>query len=323
MGTVYARVLSHLPEARLVGLCDQMGDRALELATTLGMQGYAGPDLTELLRSAPELHALVVATPESDHVHAALAALEADLDVYIEKPLAPSVVECRQILDAAGARNRLVMVGHTSRFDPRFAAAHEAVAGGVIGEPVYGFARRNNPASRLGRLGNRVSVLGFLGIHDIDLLLWFVGRPVRSVFARAVRRTLASLELDDCIVSVLTFDDGTLAVIENAWGVPDVQGQPTSITFTLQGTKGIVEINPREQGFGIFTSEGATYPDMWFKPELRGQIVGMYRDAMAHFVHCVRTREAPTASGQEGMEAVRVMEAVERSLAEGREVPLT
>jgi len=323
MGTVYGRVLSQLPEAELVGLCDQAEGRACELASALGMHGYAGDDLEEMLRSAPGLQAVVIATPESEHVEAALAALEAGLDVYIEKPLAPTVAECEAILDAAAGQDRLVMTGHTTRFDPRFAAASDAVARGDIGEPVYAFARRNNPASRLGRLGSRVSVLGFLGIHDIDLMLWLVGRPVRSVFARSVRRTLASLGLDDCIVSVLTFDDGTLAVIENAWGVPDVQGQPTSVAFMLQGTRGIIEINPREQGFGIFTSETASYPDMCFKPELHGQITGMYRDAMAHFVHCVASRETPWANGQDGMEAVRVMEVIERSLAQGHEVPVT
>jgi predicted dehydrogenase len=322
MGTVYARVLNQLPEAQLVGLCDQIEDRAQELANTLSMPGYAGSDLSAMLHSTPDLRAVVIATPESEHVGTALAALQANLDLYVEKPLAATVAGCQQILDAAGARELLVMTGHTTRFDPRFATAREAVARGDIGEPVYAFARRNNPASRLGRLGSRVSVLGFLGIHDIDILLWFVGRPVRSVFARSVRRTLAERGLDDCIVSMLTFDDGTLAVMENAWGVPDVQGQPTSITFSLQGTRGIIEINPREQGFGIYTPDMASFPDMSFKPELHGQITGMYRDAMAHFIHCIGTRETPWANGQDGMEAVRVMEAIERSLAEGLEVPV-
>jgi len=111
-----------------------------------------------------------------------------------------------------------------------------------------------------------------------------------------------------------------LGVIENAWGAPDLQGQYASIQFTLQGTRGVIEINSREQGFGIFTAESAAYPDMWFKPEPHGQITGMYTEAMADFVRCIRTRQTPWANGADGLEAVRVMEALNHSLAEGREV---
>lgn len=320
MGAIYARILAQIPDVRVTGLCDRLADKARNLAAALQIDGYAGDDLGEMLRSAPGIQAVVVATPESEHTRPAVAALEAGLDVFVEKPLAMTAAECGQILEAAARRERLVMTGHTTRYDPRFIAARDAVVRGDVGQPVYLFARRNNPSSRLIRLGNRASVLAFLGIHDIDVLLWMVGKPVRSVFARGVRRALAPIGLDDCIVSLLTFDDGTLGVIENAWGAPDLQGQYASIQFTLQGTRGVIEINSREQGFGIFTAESAAYPDMWFKPEPHGQITGMYTEAMADFVRCIRTRQTPWANGADGLEAVRVMEALNRSLAEGCEV---
>jgi len=321
MGSLYARALAGLPQANLMGLCDTLEDKARNLATALGLHVYAGDDVGHLL-SLPGLQAVVIATPESEHTEIALTALEAGLDIYVEKPLAMSVAECRQILDAASRRERVVMVGHTTRFDPRFVAAYDAVRRGEIGGIVHAFARRNNPASRLLRLGNRVSVAGFLGVHDYDLLLWIIGRPVRSVFARSVRRALASIGLDDCIIAVLTFDDGTLAVVENAGGVPEVQGRPRNVCFELRGTRGIIEIDVTDQGFGVFTPETARFPDMWFRPEIYGQVVGMYRDAMAHFLTCVRTRQKPAIDGQAATAAVEILEAVHRSLAEGREVTL-
>ena len=321
MGAVYARVLASLPQARLAGLADTLPDKARNLAAGLGLQGYAGRDAVELL-ALPGLQAVIIATPESEHTEAALAALDAGLDVFVEKPLAPTVAECQEILDAAQRRERVVMVGHTTRFDPRFVAAHDAIARGEIGQVVHAFARRNNPASRLVRLGNRVSVAAFLGVHDYDLLLWIVGQPVRSVFARGVRRALGAMGLDDCIIALLTFADGTLAVVENAWGAPDVQGRPRNVCFEVRGTKGIIEIDVTEQGFGIYTPESARFPDMWFRPELYGHTIGMYYDAMAHFVECVRNRKKPLIDGAVGMAAVQVLEAVERSLAEGREVTI-
>jgi UDP-N-acetylglucosamine 3-dehydrogenase len=319
MGAIYAHVLAELPQTSLLGVCDILEDKARNLARGLDLHGYSGRDVEQLL-SLPGLQALVIATPEAEHTAGALAALEAGLDIYVEKPLAPTVAECRKILDAAQKHDRLVMVGHTSRFDPRFVAAHDAVARGEIGQVVHAFARRNNPSSRLARLGNRVSVAGFLGVHDYDLLLWIIGQPVRSVFARGVRRALGGMGLDDCIIALLTFADGTVAVVENGWGVPDVQGRPRNVSFELRGTQGIIEIDVTDQGFAIYTAESARFPDMWFRPQVHGLTTGMYRDAIAHFAHCVRTREQPVVDGEAGLAAVRVLAAVERSLAEGREV---
>lgn len=321
MGSTYARIFAQLNDAELVGLCDRQPAKARALAAELGMAGYVGNDVATLC-AQPSLQAVAIATAEAEHVAPALVALQHGLDVFVEKPLATAEAEARRILEAAEADGRLVMVGHTSRFDPRFAAAEQAIRRGDIGEVVHAYARRSNPSSRLQRLGNRVSVLGFLGVHDIDLLLWMIKRPVKSVFARGVRRALAALGLDDAIISLLTFADGTLAVLENAWGVPEVQGRPTNLHFSLRGTRGVIEINGLEQGFAILTPEAARFPDAWWRPERDGQIIGQYRDQMAHFVHCVRTRQTPWSNGRDALEAVRVMDAIERSLAADREVYL-
>ena len=319
MGTIYARILSQVPGVDIGAVCDVRLDKARSLAADIGCTGYVGDDIA-IACAVPGVRAAVIATSESEHTAPALLALQHGLDLFIEKPLAPSVAECRQIIAAAQDGGRIVMVGHTTRFDPRFVAAHDAVQHGEIGAVVHAFARRNNPSSRLQRLGNRVSVAGFLGVHDYDILLWIVGRPVVKVFARGVRRTLAGMGLDDCIITVLTFDDGTLGVVENAWGVPDVQGRPTNLHFSLRGTKGIIEINALEQGFGIYTADAARFPDMWWRPEVHGQVMGGYRDQMANFVHCVETRDVPWATAEDGLASVRVLEAVQRALAEGREV---
>jgi predicted dehydrogenase len=319
MGSLYARVLARASGARLVGLCDALEDKARNLASALGVQCACASNPADIMNLAG-LQALVIATPESQHTDITLAALEKGLDVFVEKPLAMTSAECQRIVDAAATSERLVMVGHTTRFDPRFISAASSVKRGEIGDVVHAFARRNNPSSRLIRLGNRVSVAGFLGVHDFDLLLWIIGKPVRSVFARSTRRALTAIGLDDCTISLLTFDDGTLAVVENAWGVPDLQGRPRQVLFELRGTKGIIEIDVTNQGFGIYTPETARFPDMWFRPEVYGQVSGMYRDAMEHFISCVQTRQRPLCDGEAGMAAVRIMEAVDRSLAEQREV---
>lgn len=318
MGDIYARVLKDLPEAELIACCDLLADRAVAMADTLNIPGYAGADYQALLRAHPDLDGVVVATPDAAHLEPVMAALEAGMDVCVEKPLATTVADGERMIAQAAATGRLLMIGHTLRFQPPFIALRDAVRRGDIGEVLHFFARRNNPNFVRDRLGGRVSVAFFLGIHDIDMLLWTMGQPVTRVFAKAVYRH--SPDVADSILSILTFADGTLAMLENAWGAPAVTGRPRRFQFDALGSEGTIEVHAHEQGIGIFTPEAATYPGTVFLPEVHGRLSGVYRDQVAHFVDCVRTRRMPICTGEEGLEAVRVVVALTRSLELGREV---
>lgn len=126
MGAIYARILSQLPGVDVRAVCDVQLDKARSLAADIGCTGYVGDDVATAC-TVPGVHAAVIATSEAEHTAPALLALQHGLDLFVEKPLAPNVAECRQIIAAAQDGGRIVMVGHTTRFDPRFIAAHDAV----------------------------------------------------------------------------------------------------------------------------------------------------------------------------------------------------
>ncbi len=248
-----------------------------------------------------------------------LAALEAGMHVCVEKPLATTVAEGEQMVARAREAGRLLMVGHTLRFQPQFIAMREAVAKGQIGRVLHFFARRNNPSSVRDRLGGRVSVAFFLGVHDIDAMLWAAQQPVIQVFAKAVPGPQG---VDDTILSILTFADGSLGLLENSWGMPEVMGRLRRFQFDVIGTHGVIEVYAHEQGIGIYTAHGATFPNTLWLPEIHGRLGGVYRDQVAHFVDCVARGRTPACTGEEGLQAVRVAAAIMRSLQEGREVTL-
>jgi predicted dehydrogenase len=320
MGDIYARVLADLPEAALVACCDVMPEKATALAEALNVSGYVGTDYAAMLAQHPDLDGVVVATPDHAHLAPTMAALDAGMDVCVEKPLSLEVDEGQQMVARAKETDRILMVGHTLRFQPQFIAMREAVKRGQVGDLLHLFARRNNPTFVRDRVGERVSVLFFLGIHDIDAILWTLDQPVVKAFAKSVSKN--SNDIADTILSILTFADGTLAMLENSWGMPAVQGRARRFQFDVAGTGGVIEVYAHEQGIGVLMPQATDYPSTIWLPEIHGRLGGVYRDQVTHFVDCVRTRRTPVCTGAEALEAVQVAAALMRSLEEGREVTL-
>ena len=318
MGDLYARVLADLPEADLVAVCDVVAERATDVAAKLGVTGYVGTDFREMLRQHPDLDGVAVTTSDQYHLEPVMAALDAGMHVCVEKPLATTVEEGQRMVDRARQVERMLMVGHTLRFQPQFIAMRDAVRRGDIGQVLHFFARRNNPSFVRDRLGGRVSVAFFLGIHDIDAMLWTMDAPVTKVFAKSARRGDGPVE--DTILSVLTFADGTLAMVENCWGMPDVTGRPRRFQFDVVGAGGVLEVYGHEQGIGVLTPEAAEFPSVIWLPEVHGRLGGVYRDQVGHFVDCVAKDRAPACTGEEALVAVRVVAAIARSLEQGVEV---
>jgi len=318
MGDIYARVLADLPEAELTACCDVVPGKAAALAEELGVKGYAAEDYRQMLRQHPDLDGVAVTTPDAEHLAPVMAVLDAGMHVCVEKPLATTVEEGARMVARAREAGRILMVGHTLRFQPQFIAMHDAVVRGEIGQLLHFFGRRNNPSFVRDRLGGRVSVVFFLGVHDIDMMLWTAGQPVTKVFAKAVRKGPAPV--DDTILTILTFADGALGMLENSWGMPAVKGRLRRFQFDVVGTGGVIEVYAHEQGIGIYTPDDAQYPSTVWLPAIHGRLGGVYRDQVGHFVDCVARNRTPACTGEEGLEAVRVAAAIMRSLEEGVEV---
>jgi predicted dehydrogenase len=173
LGRHHARLYAANPGATLVGVADRDFDRAQKIASEYGCEAFR--DTSELLG---RVAAASIATPTLDHRSAAVPFLEAGADVLIEKPIAPSLADADAILDAARRSDRLVMVGHTERFNPALAALSRAVD-----------APRFVEIHRLAAFTSRstdVDVILDLMIHDLDLLLWLDGTEPVSVDAVGV-----------------------------------------------------------------------------------------------------------------------------------------
>ena len=173
LGRHHARLYASMPGAKLVAVADSDLERARKIAAEYRCQAYgSASDLVGKVDAAS------IATPTVAHRAAAETLLAGGVDVLIEKPIATSTADADAILEAASRAGRLVMVGHTERFNPAMGALSRAID-----------APRFVEIHRLAAFTARstdVDVVLDLMIHDLDLLLWFDGTEPKSVDAVGV-----------------------------------------------------------------------------------------------------------------------------------------
>lgn len=320
MGRLYARMIGESATARLVAICGHSPGSTEAAAADFQVPGYANGRYQAMLDAHPQIEAVIVAASEWAHLEPVLTSLDAGKHVLVEKPMAISAEDAAQMVAHAERAGVHLMVCHSLRFDLRFAALHQAVSDGAVGEVLHLYARRNAPQVAVERVLGRFPLAYWLAPHDIDMMLWTTGSPVRKVMAYSHAGGKAR---QDFIIAVLTFANGAIGLLESSWATPAVSGQPVTEQFTVRGTTGMVELLSNQTGVGVYR-EGAApeYPDIGYTPVIHDQQDGMFRRLLQHFVGVVRKQRMPVVTGADGLAAIQVAAAIDRSLQEGREVNL-
>lgn len=170
LGQHHARIYSELKEAELVGVADIDSGRAAAVADRLGCRPFS--DYSELLN---EVEAVSLAVPTETHAEIGMEALRRQIHVLVEKPIASTLSEADQMLEASERNGSILQVGHTERFNPVVKSIRP-----YITEPQF------FEAHRLGVFVTRsldIDVVLDLMIHDLDLVLSLTGQPVGEIHA--------------------------------------------------------------------------------------------------------------------------------------------
>lgn len=173
LGRHHARVARNLEGASCAGIFDT--DRARAAAVGQEFDVRVRSSLEELLAASD---GVVVAVPTVTHEEVALAAIDAGVHVFVEKPLAADLASADRMLHAARSRGVLVQTGHVERFNPALVAARPH-----IDRPLFIESHRLAPFTPRSL---DVAVVLDLMIHDVDLLCTLIGRPVAQVAAAGV-----------------------------------------------------------------------------------------------------------------------------------------
>jgi predicted dehydrogenase len=202
-------------------------------------------DSAEALIATPGLDAVILCTPHPQHAAQILAAANAGLHVFCEKPLCLTLADAQQAVAACQARQLVLGIGHERRFEPEVMALRELIAQGTLGEILQIEANFSQDKFfalpkdnwRLSNAHAPVGPLTATGIHLVDLSIAVLG-PCESLWARLA--TLGSdFENGDTLGIMMGFPNGANAMITAVLATP-FEGR-----FTVYGSKGWVEIRDR------------------------------------------------------------------------------
>lgn len=306
-----------LPRGHVKVVCDQ--DRlVLDRLRPLYPQLLFSLDWKEVL-SWPEIQAVVIATPTSTHYEIALEALKKGKDVFIEKPLAASVVEAEELSREAEKRGRILMVGHLMLFHPALVRLKALIREGELGKILYLYFRRVN----LGKIRKNENALLSFAPHDISMALYLLDSAPTIVCARG--EAYVQPEVEDVVFLNLSFPERVMVQIHVSWLDPHKRRE-----LTVVGSKKMAVFNDisvsepirlYDKGVlepGAYTSYGDSLGirsgDIWIpKVEMQEPL----KLECLHFLDCVQSRKVPLTDGPHGIEVVRVLEKAQTSLKQG------
>jgi len=301
-GESHLRAYQAIPGVQVTAVYDPVTERAKTLAETFRI-----PHICSTLEDLCQLNvvdAVDVVSPEELHLEPVLAAFHAGKEVFVEKPLATDLNHCSRMIRAAAEAGRILMVGHILRFETKCAILKQEVESGRMGKIVSMHARRNRPSALLSRYDRTHPVLEN-SIHDIDLMLWYVGERVRRV--RGFGRRATGRKHHDAFWGVLEFEGGSLGIVETIWLLPQKAGVLLDDAFQLVGDRGVGNLSLYPGALSFWRDDGFEIPDSGYDPRIRGAAAGALRDELMCFCECVRNHRQPEViTPREAKNAVRV-----------------
>ena len=332
---------SRMDNVEIVAVCDIQLERAQSLAET-----YAIPHVFENyedLLALPGLDAVDICTPNYLHSIIAVKALERGLHVFCEKPDAINVEEAEKMKAAAEKSGKTLMVMRNNRYLLTSAFLKKYIEDGKLGD-IYaarcGWQRRRGVPGKGGWFTTKAQSGGGplidLGVHMIDLTMWLMGNPkpvavsgcayrkfadnnVASNHARhGDRNVTGTFDVEDLAMGFIRFENGACLQIEFSWASNVGIEQRF---FELRGTKAGAEWSSKTNKLAIYGEEYGSTVDYF--PNINNEKGTQIHEAnLRHFADVVLNGAEPMFVPQQGLNMVKILEAIYKSAETGKEVLL-
>ena len=343
IGEVHINAYKKVKEAEIYAICDvsekslnEIGDRfCIEKRYT---------NIDTMLSELPELDAVDICVWNRDHASFSIKALNAGKHVLCEKPMAYSVKEAEQMLEAAKRNNKLLMIGFVKRFSDETKIVKDFVDKDYLGDIYYTKAqyvrRHGNPGGWFAdkeRSGGGPVI--DLGVHVIDVIRYLMGNPKPiSVYAvagnklgnRSYLKTNVGWiakdakpnevsTVEDFATALIRYDNGAVTHLETSF---DINGKDAGHCQLLGTKAGIDMTGDIEKGIKIYGEYNNYLTDFEIKTENYKESCDMFEAEMAHFVECVANGTECIAKAEDGVVVMKILEAIYLSAATGHEVVL-
>lgn len=321
--------------AEIVAICDKDTTRIESIAKRYGLKGFKSYDNYEQAIAEVDCDLVDVCMPNFLHHDVAIAALKKGRHVIIEKPLATTVDDAKDIVDAAEQAGKKIYYAEDWLFAPALSKAISIIEEGGIGKPLYIRARESHGGSH-SPFAQTIKYCGggtmiHLGIHTVSFIMAFKkGRWTELVAMTSGGSNNnflhKKMEGEDWAACLVKFDDGTSALIESNYitvgGMEDV--------IDIYGTEGRMHVDLTFSSpincYSIpglsYTVEKAEITTGWSKPAVDEKFNLGYVSEIRHFMECCLKEQDPKEGlrGVDGLEALKLVDLIYRSAKEGKRV---
>jgi predicted dehydrogenase len=319
MGSAVGRVLKNCPQVELVALSDldekRLEQRGREFGVTRLYARYG-----EMLEKE-KLDAVAVATPDHLHTGPVIDSLTRGCHVLVEKPLATSQADAERIYRAVQETGKKLQINFNHRWLSPYHKVKEMVTNGEIGEPMIGYARKNNPlyvpTEMIKSWSGRTTPAWFLSCHDIDLMTWWFDADPIEVYARGIKKVLAAKGFDtyDGIQALVTYEGGKFATYEAIWIYPNTSPYMPDSFMELVGSLGTVHLDRRAEAVDAIIQEKFVCPRTFLNYKVFEEWQGAFPAAVRGFLYAIEHDTKPHVTARDGVRSTAVLEAIHRSLA--------
>jgi predicted dehydrogenase len=300
----YAKALNENPEVELVGITDENQKRGLEAAKTYHTAFF--PSSEALLSEG--LDAVVVTSENARHHRDVLKACEYGVHILCEKPLAISVQECREMIEACEKRGVILQVAFPVRFNTAVAHAKELIDRGEIGEilAIRGTNRGTNPGDWfvVKEKSGGGAVIDHT-VHLVDIIRWFTGSEIVEVYAEA-DRLFSDIETEDAGIVTIELANGVFATIDCSWSRNRTYPTWGDVGLEIIGSKGTLSVEAFAQKLDVYSNHTGVKWNYWGDD--------MDASLINDFIEAVKTERAPSVTGIDGLKSVEAVEAAYASI---------
>jgi len=304
MGKNHVRIYSELNHVNLVAISD-VNEKDLEkLGKKYGINTYINyKKMIEM--ESPDLISIVV--PTRLHYKIALDCLNAKTNVLLEKPIASTIEEAKEIIETAKKMGVKLTIGHIERFNPAIQEMKRRLNEGELGR-VYEVV-----VKRIGPFPTRVRDVGVvidLSVHDIDIMRYILDSEPIRVYAETEKRI--HTEHEDLLCAMIKFKNNVLCNLDINWLTPFKKRK-----IYVTGEKGMLSVDYINQDLIYHENSSKDNNNINKKENLflitEGKMVKYHvqkkeplRVELEHFVDCVLNNKDPLVSGEDGLKALEL-----------------
>jgi predicted dehydrogenase len=321
MGQNAIKVWKRNPDVEIVAICDRSEKIVQQVSKEHSIDRWF-TDHKRLLDTIA-VDAVHINTPDWAHRDAVIDSLSAGKHVLVEKPMTTDVHESDEIVDMVKKTGLKCQVSFNHRWLSVYHKVYSDIKNGSIGEPLLGFAKKNNPIlvpTEWLPWAAKSTSAWFLSSHDIDLMCWWINSDAVEVFASGAKKVLKARGIDtyDAIQAQVRFRNGFFATFESAWIYSNKSPYLPDSYMEVIGAEGHVFMDRKSEAIELATKDSYSYPRTLLNYQVFDRWQGALPSCMYSFIDSIIENREPFVTAADGRRVTAVLDAIHRSLESGK-----